>query len=1285
MKTYVLPRDLTDGPTLVAVSQALKGGESQLDWSAVRRAEPAALIRLLAGWDVDAMPAALGMETVPDAIADDVMAAAKGELSSQSEPGTATKVGDESAEPALSFPDVGVPAREETTAVETTPSTPADDRAPRILTPLTPDALRDRLVGDFERMLLGPMGGPDERLKARPGEQYFVGTLAPSGRAPSDRGGLEALDTLALGGVDGEDGTTDEDAPVSASLMPSSIGLSCTLMPGLRALRVAARWGRYRRMKTEAEGDEGAPGYLWQRIPAGGVVTVPVADGEVEAVCPDPEQPHVCIRGRMRRLGGEMVVTLFLVNGQRPPSVKGLHDEAWIFQPALMVESPDRDAVFVRRVESVRPTGESHESILRMNQRKHVEFASGLGVAVHTETGDPRHPNRAVRIETRIMPRYELRPQTEPNENDGRVYSRLVLDMKRLAELEPDELARRLEALPSAYESWIDGLRTRLRRGGDQLREWRATGERALEACDDTLTRIRAGIELLARPGPALEAFRFANRVMAAQRLRSVIVRASRAGGPVDEAAFDVPKNRSWRLFQLGFLLQNLPSVALDHPDRGPDATADLLWFPTGGGKTEAYLGLAAYVMGLRRLEGTVAGHDGHHGMAVLMRYTLRLLTLQQFQRAAALACACEQVRIGDPAKWGATPFTLGLWVGQKTTPNRTADADEWVRYTRDSESRLGTTAGSPAQLTRCPWCGHDIDPGRDIEVDPYPGGDGRTRLFCGSAVRGPKATGCLFTRKASKGAGLPVLVVDEEIYRQPPTMLIATVDKFALMAWRGEVQTLLGRVEKQCSRHGFRAADLPDVDRHKASHLPAASSRPHGPLRPPDLIIQDELHLITGPLGSLVGLYETALDELCAWSVGGRRVRPKVIASTATVRQATGQVEGVFARTVRIFPPPGLDESDNFFSKRRDEKPGRLYLGICAPGRRLKGAMAKVYTGLMAVAWRMYEQYGAAMDPWLTLVGYFNSMRELAGARRLVEDDVRSRLRRGDRLGEVRRPPPKLEELTSRKQSRDIPELLDLLELGFDPGIDAQRRAAKGKAKMAFPRPLDVLLATSMISVGVDVSRLGLMVVGGQPKNTAEYIQATSRVGRSQNGPGLVVALYNWARPRDLSHYESFEHYHATFYQHVEALSVTPYSPRALDRGLSGVLVSLVRLAATELSSHRDAMEFDRKHPMVRAAVDAIVARAARVGAERASRRLVEDMLQHRLDLWADAACPQPGRGRLGYIPRSDGETRPLMMAPESMGYAPFVCPTSLRNVESTVPLVLDDSGMDHEPEGAR
>src|SRR5690606_34052068 len=228
------------------------------------------------------------------------------------------------------------------------------------------------------------------------------------------------------------------------------------------------------------------------------------------------------------------------------------------------------------------------------------------------------------------------------------------------------------------------------------------------------------------------------------------------------------------------------------------EAFADLLWFPTGGGKTEAYLGVAAFAMGIRRLQKNLGGYDGSRGLTVIMRYTLRLLTLQQFQRAATLVCSMEAIRREDESTWGEEPFTLGLWVGNKVTPGKTEDAHAAIEALRSGDrNRAGIS--SPAQLTSCPWCGSEILPGRDIVVDKVAK---RTTLYCGD-----KLGQCAFTKARSSGAahpGLPVKVVDEEIYHRPPSMMIATVDKFAMMAWKPAVRTLFGRGREECERHAL-------------------------------------------------------------------------------------------------------------------------------------------------------------------------------------------------------------------------------------------------------------------------------------------------------------------------------------------------------------------------------------------------------------------------------------------------------------------------------------------------
>jgi hypothetical protein len=435
------------------------------------------------------------------------------------------------------------------------------------------------------------------------------------------------------------------------------------------------------------------------------------------------------------------------------------------------------------------------------------------------------------------------------------------------------------------------------------------------------------------------------------------------------------------------------------------------------------------------------------------------------------------------------------------------------------------------------------------------------------------------------------------------------------------------------------------------------------------------------------VGLYETAVDKLCSWEVGGKVVRPKVVASTATIRKAGDQVHATFLRQVNVFPPNGLDVRDNYFALQRpsgEDLPGRRYVGICAPGRRLKVALIRLYVAILSAAQALYEKkgYGKEVDPWMTLIGYFNSMRELGGMRRLVDDDVQTRLKKMDQRGLTVRLLRSIDELTSRKDSTDIPEVLDHLEVAFDPQVEAKRQGLKqkGRFKDMPRRPIDVLLATNMVSVGVDVQRLGLMVVGGQPKTTAEYIQATSRVGR--RFPGLVFTVYNWTRPRDLSHYERFEHYHATFYNHVEALSVTPFAAGALSRGLTALLVSCVRLQGTEFNANKTASKIERDHPFVKEAIATILRRAEHVGSgDAAFVRTLKAELNERLDQWLAAAQTTAGGQVLGYDDVRDGITVGLLHRPGLEAWDDFTCLNSLRDVEPNVGLILHDGGLDSDP----
>jgi hypothetical protein len=1111
-----------------------------------------------------------------------------------------------------------------------------------------------QLRHELERLvladLLGPAGGEEEEVdEANVRERYLVGMLAPLGvmLQPDEQ---DELATAQEG--DMAEGRAEPIAPPTASPVPASCGLTCCVDGAVTELRVEARWGQYRRLAPEHP-TPGGPTLVWRRFPMGGTRIVRLHEGGgLRTFSPDPRLPGVVIRCRARRVGGDWLVTLFLVNGQ--PDPPRLRDHAWLFQVELSVTGVEGGSPFLRRPQFV-TENDPEARRLAMAYRDQVEFASGHGIATHVDI-DAEDPRRATRVSTASAPRFEVARTDPPTLEEEPALAAVDLDMRSLATAPPAELSRRLLPLVEAYDGWIARQAARVGDRAARLEGHEAAAADTLALCRQASRRMRAGIDLLASSPQAADAFRFANEAMWRQRIRSRVAERRRRGEQGTPEALQTEEdrlaNRTWRPFQLAFVLLCLPGVSDPaHRERSEESgLADLLWFPTGGGKTEAYLLLTAYVLALRRLQGSAHGLDARDGVAVIMRYTLRLLTVQQFQRAAALLCACEAIRMetlarGD-GRWGELPFRLGLWVGMRTTPNWTDDARRWVEQQRGATGWRGGGSGSPAQLTFCPWCGSAILPGQHVKVDLD---RGRTLLYCGDDLGR-----CPFTERQRPGEGLPVVVVDEEVYRLLPGLVIGTVDKFAQMPWVGQSSALFGRVSRRCERHGYVWPD----DDHPGHHprkgaLPAAQVVDVPAVRPPDLIIQDELHLITGPLGSLVGLYEAAVDRLCEIEIDGRRHRPKVIASTATTRRSAEQTHALFLRDVEVFPPQGLDMRDSFFARQRpvtDETYGRCYLGICAHGRRFKTVLIRVYVALLGASQRLYDLHGLDADGWMTLVGYFNSIRELAGMRRLVEDDIRTRLGRIVSRGLGVRKMLTIEELTSRRSSDDIPRVLERLATPF--GTD--------------PRPPDVVVATNMISVGVDVPRLGIMAVAGQPTSTSEYIQATSRVGRAS--PGLVVTVYNWARARDLSHYEAFDYYHATFYRQVEAASVTPFAHRALDRGLTGVMASLLRHDRRAWNLNAGARSVDTHDPAAVAVVAALARHAALATSDVELGAQVRAMAQQRLDLWQQEEAAKP---QLAYR-RKGPDSVPLLQEPGLVRWNHWTCPTSLRDVEPEINLQL-------------
>lgn len=812
-----------------------------------------------------------------------------------------------------------------------------------------------------------------------------------------------------------------------------------------------------------------------------------------------------------------------------------------------------------------------------------------------------------------------------------------------------DDAKTKLEPLLTQYRAWIEAQRGTL--AGLEPRQ-RRTAEDLLLQAGVAADRIEAGVAALGDP-EVLDAFRIANRTMGQAARQREAVRTE-----TDAAQVAPPR---WRPFQLAFILMALRGIVDPlHADR---QMVDLLFFPTGGGKTEAYLGLAAFAMVLRRLRNPGIRSAG---TCVLMRYTLRLLTLDQLGRAAALMCALELERERDRRKLGDWPFEIGLWVGSAATPNRmgaqgdTGPGADRTAYRKWRHYLTNERNPSPIPIENCPWCGAKFTR-NSFRLVPGPRKPTNLTVRCVNYH-------CAFSRDRA----LPILGVDEPIYRRLPAFLIATVDKFAALPWTGQTGALFGLVER-FDNHGFYGPCDPGM-----------GSALGGPLPPPELIIQDELHLISGPLGTIAGVYETVIEALATRSVDGNPLKPKIIASTATVRRAAPQIRALFERSqVAVFPQPGPDRRDSFFARvaAASLMPARLYVGVAAPGRSLKVVLLRSYLALLAAAQTLYAIEGGkrnrqnATDPYMTLLGYFNSLRELGGSRRIVEDEVRTRV---SQYGRRRRLDPDDRLLSSRSIGYEVLELTSRVSTGD---------VAAAKRRLALPfnedERVDVALATNMISVGLDIVRLGMMVVLGQPKTSAEYIQATSRVGRDALKPGLVVTLLNVHKPRDRSHYERFEMYHASFYRAVEATSVTPFSPRALDRALAAALVGLCRHGHVPMTRPLGAGEI----LAARTALDAFAIRFAERAQNHKTMSAVEGIALHDrvlarcrslLDDWLNIAQEfQRTNTRLQYQQYEAGGAKRLLydyLDPELSGLTDmqrrFRANRSMRDVESPVDL---------------
>lgn len=987
--------------------------------------------------------------------------------------------------------------------------------------------LRQMIVEALKRDLIGPDHNEQDILNEPPTQAYLTGILHPLDKEEVEEDWEELLGSAVNEEEINKNDNSIADEVVERNIQGRSKKLKKQSTMGIRFytkreetdFNVLIRWGKYQ--KKEEINQDGRKKVLYvrdakeEKIPFNYSM---LENGKKEFLV--AEHLKLVIICRNIKNTNNLLFSVFLRN------ISTNKGDAF-FQVELEMFNSEGKAIFI--AENIARPQLSKQPFEEFIYRNKPTFAKGFGCAASWEA---KNEKQAYRLKTEFIPTHEvnkMKTELPYSQKYGDIPENFLSIKYFSEETNQQKVIARLNNLADRYEEWINSLSLYEIAEQDQAKQ-------NIDDCRFALRRIRNGIQLL-NDQKVFDAFVFMNKVM---HVQSAMKAFSKNKTSLEE---EIRKEHfNWRPFQIAFILLNLEGIV--NPQSNDRKIVDLLWFPTGGGKTEAYLGLAAFLLGYRRLSATMEQHfekDG--GVTIFIRYTLRLLTTQQRDRLLRMICACEYIRQTDPKKrFGKSEYSVGFWVGGQVTVNELKELT--VSNYKSDENVKSDYKKLERQIISCPCCGSN-----DLVYKMLPNEDINTkkegfRIFCSNDR-------CHFSQ-----THIPVYLIDEEIYRRLPTVVISTVDKFARLPWDVRTAALFGKVDRYCERCGYIA----NGEEHSSHRKPKADVNPIKPFHPPELIIQDELHLITGPLGSIYGGYETAIEELCSYSLeNGEKIKPKYVVATATIQNAAEQIKRLYARKeMKQFPPSGLEAEDSFFAKEIpiEEEPFRLYSGICVSGHSMKTVLVRVYAILLQFTENLKDnpEYSRFLDPYRTLIGYFNSIRELGGAVRLLDDDIKKRLQiiTNKYKFPSQRYVKKYRELTSRIPSYKIPEVLG--ELEREMGNEE----------------LDVVLATNMISVGMDVDRLGLMVVTGQPKQTSEYIQASSRVGRKF--PGLVITVYNPYRPRDMSHYQNFKGYHSRLYYHVEGTTATPYASRARDRFLHAITVALLRLNNPELATNKSA-----------------------------------------------------------------------------------------------------------------
>ncbi|MFB4300404.1 helicase-related protein [Actinomadura sp. NTSP31] len=955
-----------------------------------------------------------------------------------------------------------------------------------------------KALGHIRDAYVGPDGGHEEVVSNLPHRQYAVGMLFPADPADDGRDPIDSGEELS-GDVPERDVEEDGAAvPLAEDWRPSSVAIS--FVTDGDSVEVDFSCGTY----SQVPGD-GPP--RWRRSPFG-FSGITLTSGEGPPPLPEGEVP-IEVGARWRAFRGMSLVTVHVRVMSESAGDDRLDIAQMLFQVRLSVK-PVAGARILEYDTTRLLDADPEAAELRLRFRNRKIYAVGHGMAADWDLSD----GSCSRVFLDPMPAFIV-PAIETTGFDEGTAEADALSLAHLLQMDsdPEPVLRSLDAFIDAFAEWVDEQRQRAEEILDEKEVARGIASRSQVA----LKRMRAGVALLRDPsqGHLRTAFSLGMEAMRLQMRQASI----NHGAPKNDV-----KEPAWRPFQLGFLLVSLASTVDEkHTDRD---LVDLIWFPTGGGKTEAYLGLAAIEIFRRRLDHGTAGG----GTAVITRYTLRLLTSQQFQRAASLICAMELLRVTDPRVKGMPPFTIGLWVGNEVTPGTRTEAKQALE-------RLHKAArpeeANQFQIESCPWCLTPMIP----KLKSAKPRDYGMRLLGKDVVLHCVDDSCRFSDE------LPLAVVDDVLYDEPPTILLATVDKFARLQFKPQAGRLLG---------------LDTV------------------FKQPSMVIQDELHLLSGPLGTTVAVFDAVIQLLLSRT----GTSPKIVASTATIRASDDQVRGLYGRKVALYPPSGLDDDQTFFSRPVKSGEGRLYVGLMPQSVSQPSAVIAAVTPLVEVPEVLSAEPEpvADRDAYWTLVMYHNSLRELGRTETLVVDDVRSRLEpRAERLGLPLRSieAGRVLELTSRRGAEELPNDLRALRLRVGESSDA----------------IDVVLSSNMLSVGIDIPRLALMLMVGQPKTTAEYIQATSRVGRGDT-KGIIVTLFRSGRARDRSHFETFRGYHEALYRSVEPTSVTPWSLASRDRSLAGALVALMRQSFGELAENDAAGHFDLEDTKLNDAVTSLLGR---------------------------------------------------------------------------------------------